>query len=226
MFFRDIDCVVFREKSALTGGAEGLRYKTFPEVAQRAERKHASLIVFKMLVESQRALEFLDAIPNARAIWLFRNYQDVASSNLKKFGPQNGIEDLRPFLAPEQENWRSEGCSDMTVGTIRRLFADDMNPNDAAALFWYSRNRLFFEQELDDNPRVLAIEYESFVTAPARISRDIYDFAGLQYPGDKTTREISTASVRKGQQLQLSSEVQRLCEDLLIELRGCANQKK
>ena len=176
-----------------------------------------------MLVESQRTVEFLDTVSNAKAIWLFRNYRDVANSNLNKFGDNNGIRDIGHFLQPREEDWRSQGCSAETVETIREFYARDMNPNDAAALFWYARNRLFFEQKLDSNPRILPVEYESFVTAPTAVARQVYDFTGLRYPGDKLTQEISVRSVSKGRQLELSPAVEALCEHLLHKLQQAAN---
>jgi hypothetical protein len=39
---------------------------------------------------------------------MFRNYESVASSNLKVFGINNGINDLKPIINDDKNNWRSE----------------------------------------------------------------------------------------------------------------------
>lgn len=219
VFFRDLDTNVFREKSTLTGGAEGLRYIPFDELNRRMALQRASLVVFKMLVESQRANEFLESVDGARIVWLFRNYRDIVSSNLKKFGAWNGINDIRPFVTGEADNWRNQGCSEETRSIIRRHFSESMNPNDAAALFWFARNQLFFEQALPEEPRSMLVEYEQFVADPGAWTKAIYRFCGRDYPGDHLVHEVKTESVSKGKDVQLSPEIEKLCDDMLRRLQ-------
>lgn len=222
VFFRDLDTNVFREKSTLTGGAEGLRYIPFDELNRRMARQRAPLVVFKMLVESQRATEFLAKVDGARIVWLFRNYRDIVSSNLKKFGAWNGVKDLRPFVTGEADNWRNQGCSEETRSIIRRHFSETMNPNDAAALFWFARNQLFFEQGLSEQAHSMLVEYEQFVEDPGTWTRAIYRFCGRAYPGDQLVREVKAESVSKGKNVQLSPEIDQLCDGMLRRLQQAA----
>ena len=222
VFFRDLDVVVFREKSVLTGGAEGLRYLPFDELNAYLAKQRAPFIVFKMLVESQRARDFLDTVDGARVVWLFRNYRDIVNSNLTKFGIRNGIDDLRPIVNEEEGNWRSEACSDATRNTIRKYFSESMNPRDAAALFWYARNRLYFEQELFRDNRVMLMEYENFVRNPASTMRQMYELCDRPYPGDYLVAEVATGSISKGRNIDLSPEVDELCNDMLTRLQEAA----
>ena len=222
VFFRDLDVRVFREKSVLTGGAEGLRYLPFGELNDYLAKQRAPFIVFKMLVESQRAHDFLDTIDGARVVWLFRNYRDGVNSNLTTFGTGNGIEDLRPIVAAEKCNWRSEACSEDTRGLIREHFSETMKPQDAAALFWYARNQLYFDQELMRDDRVIAVEYERFVNDPANTMRRIYDLCDRRYPGDFLIEEVRTGSVSKGKDVDLSPGIDALCSEMLARLQQTA----
>ena len=219
VFFRDLDATVFREKSALTGGDEGLRYMPFEELNRHMSIQRAPFIVFKMLVESQRALSFLDSVDGSNVLWLFRNYRDTVSSNLTKFGAQNGIDDLRPMVQAANDNWRSEACSDETRNIVREYFSESMNPCDAAALFWYARNQLFFEQNLIRNNRAMLVEYEQFVQNPADTMRRIYQLCGRPYPGDELIDEVKTGSVSKGEGIELSPEIDELCGAMLLRLQ-------
>jgi hypothetical protein len=219
VFFRDLDVAVFREKSALTGGPEGLRYLPFPELNEYLAKQRAPFIVFKMLVESQRAIDYLDTVDGARVVWLFRNYRDIVNSNLTKFGIRNGIDDLRPIVNAEEGNWRSEACSEETRNTIRRYFSESMNPRDAAALFWYARNRLYFEQELFRDDRVMLLEYENFVRNPSKTMRQIYELCDRPYPGDFLVAEVKTGSISKGRNIDLSPEVDELCSAMLHRMQ-------
>ncbi|MCB0187535.1 MAG: hypothetical protein KDE31_24875, partial [Caldilineaceae bacterium] len=164
VFFRDLNAKVYRETSALSSSDQEsqrrkLRMNSLDEIKQILGRDRASLIVLKPLVESQRAPEILRCFPNARALWLYRHYKDVAASNLQAFGMDNGINDLRPIVRGESQNWRSEGTSAETREQVSKFFHETMNPYDAAALFWYARNRLFFELALDTNERVRLCQY-------------------------------------------------------------------
>lgn len=226
VFFRDINATVFREKSALTGRDEGLRYLPFDELDKRMEKQRAPLVVFKMLVESQRAHNFLDSVQGARVIWLFRNYRDVASSNLVKFGKQNGIDDLRPIINGETDNWRSEACSDTTRNIVRKHFSESMNASDAAALFWYARNRLYYEQDLFRNNHAMLVEYELFVKNPADTMQQIYKFCDRPYPGNILVEEVGTGAVSKGKSLDLSPEIDELCGSMLAQLQQTALELK
>lgn len=220
IFERDFNAKIYRESSSLSSAdaVEKLRLNPLPEIRAAFDRHAVPLVVAKPLVESQRALELLEQFPNARILWLYRHYQDVASSNLKAFGMDNGLRDLRPILAQEQGNWRAEHVSDGTLATLRRYFSESMNPYDAAALFWYARNRLFFEQKLDSNPRVLPCRYEDLVTDPTAFMQRVYAFLGVPYPGDHITQDVHPQSVGKGRKSRLSSEVDALCAELLSEL--------
>jgi len=142
----------------------------------------------------------------------------VASSNLKAFGMDNGLNDLRPFLRDDPDNWRSQHSSAETRATIRRFYADDMNPFDAASLFWWARMQLYFEQGLDANPRVLLSRYEDLVTNPAQTMRRTYAFLGQPYPGNHIVKDVNAQSVGKGRVSKLSPAVDELCAALLARL--------
>lgn len=226
IFERDFNAKIYRESSSLSSNdtAERLRLNPLDEVKAVVASHSVPLVVMKPLVESQRTPELMNAFDNARVLWLYRHYQDVASSNLKAFGMDNGINDIRPFVTGEAGNWRSEKSSEQTRAVIKRHFSEDMNPYDAAALFWFARNQLFFEQGLDQDPRVMLLRYEDLVTEPAETMRRVYRFVDMAYPGDHVVQDVHPQSVGKGRASRLSPEVDALCADLLARL-DAANQR-
>lgn len=220
IFERDFRIKIYREASELSAqdAIERIRLNPLPHVKAMLEKDRVPIVVMKPLVESQRANELLTFFPQSKIIWLYRHFQDVASSNLKAFGRGQGIEDLRPIVLQEPHNWRSENVSEETRETIRRFFSEEMNPYDAAALFWYARNRLFFEQGLDHNPRVMMCRYEELVRRPSDVMQRLYAFLGISYPGDKIVKDVHPQSIGKGRRSRLSAEVEALCEGLLEQL--------
>ena len=220
VFERDLGVKVYREASELSSldQVERIRLNPLPSVREQVERHRLPMIVMKPLVESQRANELLAAFPRAKVLWAYRHYQDVAASNLKAFGPANGISDLQPLLRDDPGNWRSQHSSAETRRTIRDLYTPDMNPHDAAALFWWARMQLFFEQGLDTNPNVLLSRYEDLVTNPPQTMRRVYAFLERPYPGDHIAKDVNAQSVGKGRVTRLSPIVDELCGDMLTRL--------
>jgi hypothetical protein len=140
---------------------------------------------------------------------------------MQAFGMDVGINDLRPIVAGDPNNWRSEHVSPAVQQIVKAHFSETMNPYDAAALFWYARNQLFFEQALDQNPRIMLCRYDDWVTAPSQITQRLYQFVELSYPGDQITCEVHTESVNRGKKIHLSPPVEALCEKLLHQLDSC-----
>lgn len=215
IFFRDIYAKVYRESSKLSSqDIEKLRLNSLDLVQKNFENEKAPLIVLKPLVESQNTPQLLDFFANSAGLWLYRHYKDVAISNLRAFGMTNGIADLRPIIENQVANWRSEKVSCATRAIIAEHFVETMNPHDAAALFWFARNQLFFELGLESHPRVFLCQYEALVTQPKSIMREIYKSIGCTYPGDQIISEVHANSLKRGGNIQLSPPIEKLCNEL------------
>ncbi|QTA91882.1 sulfotransferase family protein [Desulfonema magnum] len=219
IFDKDLSVKVYKEVSKLSRNSiSGIRLNSLNTVKSMLEKDKAPVIVLKPLVETQNSLNLLDYFPNSGALWMYRNYKDVAASNLRRFGLKNGINNLRPVIEKEPHNWRSEHVSEEVRKIVIRYFAEDMNPYDAAALFWFVRNHFFFELKLDQHPRVMMCRYENFVANPLENMQQIYKFLGHDFPGAQILTEVHPSSVGKGKTIKLSPDIELLCEELLEKL--------
>lgn len=180
-------------------------------VRRRLERSGAALNVVKPLVESHRCSELLELQDGSVALWMFRHYRDVAASNLRRFGIRNGVDNLRPIVE-QRDDWRNAGLSDETRALVASLFDEDMAAMDAAALFWYCRNTLWFEQELAADERVRTCQYEQLVTDPSAMTEALYRWVGLPRPATDTTDFVHAGSVGKGRDGQIGADVRRVCD--------------
>lgn len=209
---------VFPEKSALSdpADADGLRLRPLEDVKEKLAKNTADLIVLKPLVESQNARALLDSLPRCRAVWMFRDYRDVVRSNLKMFGTDNGRRDLSAILNDRQD-WRGENVPEDILRLVREA-AEVPTEADAAALFWYVRNTLFFQQALQEDPRVLLVPYEIFVRNPKVETDAIRRFAGDQGFARTDRYQISSKSVGAGRDVPIAPRVAELCDDLLARL--------
>lgn len=96
-----------------------------------------------------------------------------------------------------------------------------MNPYDAAALFWYLRNRFFFDLGLDRHPAVMPLRYEDLLRDPSGTIAGVYRFAGMDCPrgGAALVRGESSG---EGNGVELSADIEQLCSELLERLdRAC-----
>ena len=217
VFDADRGAKVYGEFSRITLTAKrpNLRLRPLPEVRSIIAREPARFVVAKPIAETQYALELLAAFPGSRVLFLYRDYAAVAASNLKLFGERNGINNLRPIVAGETDNWRSERVPPDVRAVVLRHFHEQMKPYDAAALFWYVRNRFFFDLGLSTRPDVLLLRYEDLLRDPAGRMKGIYRFAGAPF----TSRGIALVRPEPVRaRIELSPGIEELCAGLLARL--------
>lgn len=221
-FRLDFDTYTFDEISSLSSRdlQEGLRLNPIDEVRRQFGVVRAPFVLAKPLVESQNLDRLLEAFPGSKALWMFRNYKDVVRSNLRFFGPANGLKDLAPIVAGDRNDWRAENLGSSELEVIRGLYSPEMDPYDAAALFWYARNSLFFSRGYSTDSRIRLCKYEDLVTDPVGIMAGVYKFIGRQFPGDRIVAGVFSDSRGKGRHVNLSDPVQEICEELLLRLES------
>jgi len=219
IFERDVQTRVFGEFSKLSSqDPDNIRLNPLPLVKQEIDNDPAPFVVLKPLVETQNLLELLKFFPTAKALWMYRDYRDVASSNLKRFDDDNGVSDLRPVVEQAPDDWRSEWVNPQAREMILQHFSEDMPPHDAAALFWYVRNHIYFDLDLAHHPRVMLCRYADLVSNPRRKLSEIYGFVNQLFPNNIITDDISASSVGKGKNIKLAPEIEALCQNMLERL--------
>jgi len=224
IFARDLNVSVYRESSRLSSNDSSpiaknkLRLNSFNDVKEALDKDKAPFIVFKPLVETQNAPDLLDYFSESKALWMYRGYRDVVNSLLKKFSLNVGIRNLKSIVENSQENWYSEKVPESIREIILQHFSEEMSPYDAAALFWFVRNQLFYELQLHRNSRILMCRYEDLVTQPNQVMQNIYQFVGAHDYSDGNNWEVHSNSVRKGHSVQLLPAIEKLCSDLLVRL--------
>ena len=220
IFERDNKIKLYRELSKLSTYDElsPREFKPLDEVDRIIRTQKMRDVVGKPIVESQNTDRLLDEIGNSNALWVNRHYRDVVASNLKSFGINNGLRNLSYIFDEVPNNWRSDRVSEKTKEIVRKYYSESLSEYDAAALFWYARNVLFFERELQNDPRVLICKYEDFVSSAGNIMRRIYQFMGSEYPAKDITYDVHPRSVGKGKKVEISPEIESMCENLYSQL--------
>ncbi|MHA1231696.1 MAG: sulfotransferase domain-containing protein [Candidatus Helarchaeota archaeon] len=94
----------------------------------------------------------------------------------------------------------------------------DMNPYDAAVLFWYVRNRLFYELNLENYDSIMMLKYDDLILKPSKTMKQIYDFLGYDFPGKQIVNHVHSNSLGKGKKIVLSEDIEKLAEKLWNKL--------
>ncbi|MFD0745135.1 sulfotransferase family protein [Phytohabitans flavus] len=144
--------------------------------------RHAYVIV-KPLCETHRVDELLALpdLPAGRALWVWRDVDDRARSEVAKFGTSN-LDALRAIAEGTiGAGWQGQRLDAESRALIGDFDYMAMSPHTAAALFWYIRNGLFFRLGLAGRDDVLLCSYDALVADPEAATRRLCAFLDLPY---------------------------------------------
>jgi len=168
------------------------------DIARLVESSEHRAVVFKPLCDSHRTDELLDNIETpaeSRAIWVYRAWQARARSAVAKFGSSN----LDVLSAASGETWDTtwqlSGVSEENRALVESLDFEGMCPESGAALFWFIRNSLFFDDGLNERSDVLLVSYDKLTANPADEFAIIDRFVGLAGEQPVSAEEVRPAGV-------------------------------
>lgn len=193
------------------------------------DRSTASCLIFKPVCESHRLNDLLCEHPGSRGIWMYRDYADVANSAVTLWGDTTKRYMLDLFKGGGDwggYQWNRERINDECLDELRAAAPDDPAPHEAAALFWYMRNRTLFEQPLLHRPDVLIMRYEPLVGDADEGFRRLCAFLDVGF-SPRMVRRVSKASVGRKNRPPLCDSVEDLCRGMLERLdAACADQDR
>jgi hypothetical protein len=181
----------------------------------------APIISFGSILDSQFTDDLISQFEGARAIWVYRRYEDVASSCARMQWGHRLKDYVRWVAHGELENLGARGkrISIDTVQLFGELFREDLSIEDGACLYWYMRNQLFFDLNLHLDPRVLILQYEDTVFNKEKTFRRVFDFLG--FPFDPVIVDgIFATSVGKHTLPDIDPDVQEVCDTLMTQLNA------
>ena len=196
---------------------EKYKMRPRPVIKALAEHSAAPVFVIKALCELQELRSLLDDFSPGAAVWIIRDYEDVVNSMLASF--RNQAKQVQRIAVDRLgSGWLGEGMSDETHALVRKLVHPGVDDASAAAIQWYFRNILLFDQELDRDSRVLPVEYEALVSDPQQHLRRIFEFAGLTYT-PAVAEGVFGSSIRRRRPVPIEPAVREHCDRLRDRLK-------
>jgi hypothetical protein len=191
------------------------------ETIKRLIRKaYKKVVVFKPHNDLQRTPELLGLHKNARGVWVYRHFNDVANSAVQRWNNAHrdiirGIA-LGVALNPGHDAMR-EGMDPEDIETLKQMCRQEISPEEGAALLWYFRNLLYFKLKLHHDPRILLVKYEDLVTDPRHHFRRILEHVSCEFRPERI-ENIFSSSVGKSKSPVLRDDIRALCEGMLGRL--------
>lgn len=178
----------------------------------------APVFVIKALCELDRIRCLMDTFSPAKTVWVVRDWRDSVNSAVKSFG--NFVPQWQRLAQGDANDWRGRGMSPATRELLAALYRPDASEAEGAAIMWFYRNALFFEQGLAADARVRVVFYENLVQHPEREVAAVYDFLGLPGFSAAVARRIHARSVRHRSPPDIASAVVALCDELLARFQA------
>lgn len=201
-------------------GPEETAWQDYSTVMARIRRLPFEVVAAKPLVESASAAALMDAAGPVKAIWMLRRYPEVARSNVSRFGTGNPYRDLLPIRSRDALDWRYKGATEETWETVTALLNRRLTPFDAAALFWWTRNKLYFDQRLWADDRIRILRYDRACNQPGEVIKSLSSHIGLALPPGPIAQRVRARPARP-ETGELDADVDRLCKKLWDSFEGC-----
>lgn len=182
----------------------------------------APVFVIKALCELDRVSALMETFAPARTVWVVRDWRDSVNSAIRSFG--NFVPQWQQLASGDACGWRGRGMSVATRETLASLFHPDASEAEGAAIMWFYRNVLFFEQELNARSNVRVVFYEDLVQQPMEEVAAVYDFLGLRDFSQKAAGRIHARSVKHRTPAGVSPAVAELCDGLLARFQALPRQ--
>jgi len=204
---------------------ENYRLKNDKWVRELIEGSRYKYVLFKPLTDSHRVPELLDLVGRGKALWMFRRYEDRVNSSVKRFGDHN-LRVLKDFSKGENMRiWQAQGLQEDDWEFIRQFDYAALSPESASAIFWYLRNKLYFNQELETREDVCLVCYEKLVQCAEPVMRAVCKFIGCDYR-PFMVRHIFQSSIGRGKPPEIDEQLHAKCCDMYEKLISVSRAKE
>jgi len=239
--FRDSRQFAVFSEGSKRAMSEGYRLRDLDEIDALIASTRKSMLMFKPLNDSHWGDRFLERWPRARVIWIWRDVHDTVNSAVTKWGDAQrdivyaivdafagGVD--RDIALARLSSYTNNGmyAERMPLADITMLAGwakEGLSAEAGAAAVWWMRNKIFFDLELDAEPRALLVRYEDFVAQPGAEIRRICEFMGASYK-KRLASKVHAGSIRKSPPPTLPAELFAECQSLEFRLEQAYRRQR
>ena len=217
-------------KQAPYGTPDFLRARSFPELEESLRAERSRVVLVKPLHDTQRVPEFLSSFPGSPAIFAFREFEGVVRSHLsyyltgrgERFGTLGHDPEtyVRGILNGEPPTWKNENHSIEHREQLERLWPLATSAADRYAIYWISRNRLYFDLALEET--VAMVNYDHILANPRKSLNQLSRHIRHRIPRRNAFIVSTPETGRDLKPLDIHPEIRRNCEELNRKLSESA----
>ncbi len=201
------------ENSLLSPKQQGLRWAGMQHVRKALSQIPNHRVVLTPLADSHLAHRHIEALTGMRGLWWVRPVFHSISHDLKRHPNTAGLGNVQPILDNCKRDWRNQGISSGTRTLFHQLYDRTLPQADLGALFWYARNRLYFEQDLHREPQVQCLFEPQVFANPAGVAEQMR--AHLRWPTAPALSHLRPPVITQGIKHPL---IRHLCQHLYQQL--------
>lgn len=197
------------------------RIRSLERIGTLVTESRAPVVVFKPILNTCQGRTFLEKFPDARILFIFRHYNDVINSSMKRFGVENRLRHVRDWVERDFDEFQVPPPEE-TKRLIRELWSSDTDHATGGALYWLFYNRLYFDLRLNEEERVLLLCYETMVGDPEAAFRRICQHCQLKYQ-ELLAKGVHEKSVGRAEPPEIAPRIRQACDELWDLLCNEAN---
>lgn len=228
LFQADPRSTVFSEFGDLSIAKGSTVWRPIADVRKILLKQRGIYTIARSLLFSHRAIEALDELPQSAAIWIFRDVNCVVDSMIRKWG-RDFQSVSKKVESDSQGNWALQKlwrdiCDEVVeIHNNQTALESDQGVRDAYALYWYYRNKSFFDSGLNGDPRVVVVEYEDVLSNPKNVVNSLLKKQSIkpsQISFPLRTNALSSRNQRVG---SFTAKIELKCEELYKQLSRARN---
>ncbi len=181
-----------------------------------SDKSKAPVFIIKALCELQDLSDLMKHYQPAKTLWIVRDYNDVVASMMKSFG--NMEKQVLRILHKNSTEWLGRGMTESTRSLLTPLAQPGMGNTSAAAMQWYFRNVLFFDQQFEQNQQVMLISYEDLVKQPEIQVQKICRFLEIGFQ-PRMIKDIFASSINRRKPPEIDASTRELCDRLQLKFK-------
>jgi hypothetical protein len=189
------------------------RIKDFPTIEKLNNLGYARIKLYKPILDTHMAPEYLSYFQGAKIIFAFRHFANVIDSSIRHFGLDNWPSRVSGWIENDFAEFASAPPPEVTQKFIRARWNNNLSAESSIALYWLFYNRLYFDLGLDQNENAVLMKYENIVAEADIEFRKLCKFLDIKYSSGMIKGIFST-SVKPIQLPMIEKSIKNDCDDL------------
>lgn len=212
IFRHDLDSVVFGEFSELAIAKDRTVLKQNDQLKNIVLSNNAKYAVIRPLFESDRIEELLNIHPNSIGIWMYRDFEAVVDSMLRKWDDQ--------FFLISKKNETNDNGKWRLEELAVEIQNEKKEPYEQYISYWKSRNKIPFKFPDLINNKLLLINYSDLTDNPEKIISGIFQSVGIDSKLINYKPDIRKPRT-KSTDFLIHTDLKEECDELMSKLNQC-----